>query len=233
MNTAEQKALGLLHGGAPELDGTVTFSNTQPFDFNPDDGITAGEYDFEGTVAHEFSEIMGRTLNAGTSVTDVNGGLDPANYTLLDLYNYSGPGEQPFLPNAGYFSIDGGATNLDNFNILPNGDLGDSANSAGNDSFRAFSDPSVVNAVTPVDLTVMDILGWGLDFGCFQRRRTFCRHRQDRPRLPAVGRRRHALRHHAPSRRPSDRAVGLFAINLHGNDTLTIEGQGATLDLAG
>ena len=102
LTTAEQKALGLLDGGAPGLDGTVTFSNTQPFDFNPDDGITAGDYDFEGTVAHEFTEIMGRSLNAGSSVTHVDNSPDVENYTLLDLYNYSGPGEQPFLPNAGY-----------------------------------------------------------------------------------------------------------------------------------
>ncbi|MEO6841913.1 MAG: NF038122 family metalloprotease, partial [Bradyrhizobium sp.] len=233
LDTAEQKALGLLDGGAPGLDGTVSFSNTQPFDLNPDDGITAGEYDLEGTVAHEFTEIMGRTLNAGSSVTDVSGGLDRANYTLLDLYHYSGAGVRDFLENNGYFSIDGGVTNLDNFNFVAPGDPGDWLTTAGNDSFRAFSDPGVVNAVTPVDLTEMDILGWdSLSDVSSAGELSADIDKIDLANHQSGGDGTHyviTLKAGATLTETSE----LYAINLHGNDTLTIEGQGATLDGAG
>src|SRR5262245_30702086 len=63
MTPAEAKALGLL-GATTTLDGTATFSSTAAFDYDRSDGITAGQFDFQGTVAHEFSEIMGRELNA-------------------------------------------------------------------------------------------------------------------------------------------------------------------------
>jgi hypothetical protein len=61
---------------------------------------------------------------------------------------------------AGYFSPDGGVTNLDNFNADSDDDFGDWASSAGDDAFRAFSDTGVVNAVTPTDIVVMDLIGW-------------------------------------------------------------------------
>ena len=49
LDTAQQKALGLLDGGFPASDGTVTFSNApNTFDFDRSDGITAGLYDFAG-----------------------------------------------------------------------------------------------------------------------------------------------------------------------------------------
>jgi len=57
MTPAEAKALGLL-GATTTLDGTATFSSAAPFDYDRSDGITAGQYDFQGSVAHEFSEIM-------------------------------------------------------------------------------------------------------------------------------------------------------------------------------
>ena len=64
---------------------------------------------------------------------------------------------------ASYFSINNGATNLDNWNNFRtgnNGDLGDWAPSAGNDAYDDNSFPGVINAVTSVDLTNMAALGW-------------------------------------------------------------------------
>ena len=90
--TAQQKALGLLEnysvpasgpGYVPALvptlldpfpfpgsdgtasDGAVTFSSAASFDYNRSDGISAGSYDFMGTVANMFSQIMGRTMEVG------------------------------------------------------------------------------------------------------------------------------------------------------------------------
>jgi hypothetical protein len=159
MTPAEAKALGLL-GATTTLDGTATFSSTAAFDYDRSDGITAGHYDFQGSVAHEFSEIMGRELNAiGNEVQtgEANG------YYLYDLFKFTGSGAHSFVGTAqGYFSLDNGTTNLNDFNNDPDDDFGDWAESAGDDSFLAFSGTGVVNAVTATDLRVMDVLGWDL-----------------------------------------------------------------------
>jgi hypothetical protein len=161
MTPAEAKALGLL-GATTTLDGTATFSSTAPFDYDRSDGITAGQYDFQGSVAHEFSEIMGRELNAiGNDVQtgEANG------YYLYDLFKFTAEGARNFVGTTqGYFSLDNGVTNLNDFNNDPDDDFGDWAASAGDDSFLAFSGTGVVNAVTPTDLRVMDVLGWDLAF---------------------------------------------------------------------
>lgn len=157
MTSAQAKALGLA-GPSDALDGTVQFANNPPFDYDRSDGITPGSYDFFGSVAHEFSEVMGRELNAIGN--DVQTGK-PNGYYPFDFFKYSAPGARSFDGTThGYFSPDGGATNLDNFNANADDDFGDWASSAGNDAFRAFSDSGVVNAVTATDVVVMDVLGW-------------------------------------------------------------------------
>ena len=50
-------------GNATGSDGSVTFdSGATTFDLDRGDGITTGRYDLAGTVAHEFTEVMGRSL---------------------------------------------------------------------------------------------------------------------------------------------------------------------------
>src|SRR5207302_10948286 len=112
--TAEAKALGLL--GAQNPDGFVGFTSAaNTFDYNNNDGVTAGQYDFYGVVAHEISEVMGRSLLVGESL----GGKAPS-YAPMDLFHFSAPGVRDFVGPAtspgylSYFSLDNGATNLDN-----------------------------------------------------------------------------------------------------------------------
>jgi hypothetical protein len=158
MTTAQAKALGLPAPNNSAFDGTAAFANNQPFDFDRSNGITAGQYDFYGSVAHEFSEIMGRELNAIGNLVQTG---EPNGYYPFDLFKYSAAGAHEFVgTKAGYFSLNGGVTNLNNFNTDPDDDFGDWAASAGNDSFLAFSNSGVVNAVTATDIAVMDILGW-------------------------------------------------------------------------
>lgn len=154
-STAEAKALGLLtsYNG---VDGYIGFAGGNLFDYDNSNGVTAGQYDFYGTVAHEISEVMGRALLVGESI-----GSSAHGYYPLDFLHYSAPGTPDYSgTKAGYFSVNGGVTNLDNFNTNPGGDFGDWAASAGNDSFLAFGYPGVVDAITPTDLRVMDAIGW-------------------------------------------------------------------------
>jgi hypothetical protein len=167
MTTAQAKALGLAPASTAS-DGTVTFASNQPFDFDRSDGITAGQYDFYGTVAHEFSEVMGRELNAIGNTAQ----FGPSNgYFPLDLFKYTAAGgtggrtgegtERTFEGTvAGYFSPDGGITKGYAFNTHPDGDFGDWAQSVKADSFLAFSFTGLINAVSTTDIEVMDVLGW-------------------------------------------------------------------------
>lgn len=154
-STAEAKALGLA-GASSATDGYVGFSATNPFDYAGADGITAGQYDFYGTALHEMTEVMGRMMLTGGSI----GGASNSNY-LLDLFHYSAAGTHSFSASKpGYFSVDGGTTNLGGFNTVSGGDAGDWGSAMGNDSFNAFSNSGVINGISSTDLTLLDTIGW-------------------------------------------------------------------------
>jgi hypothetical protein len=154
VTTAEAKAIGLM-GASGSVDGYVGFSSTLPFDYDDSNGVSSGTYDFNGTFLHEVTEVMGRTLFVGTD------GIGANAYTPMDLFHYSSPGTRDFVGTTpGYFSLDGGNTNLDSFNTNSGGDFGDWASSAGHDSFLAFSNSGVINAVTAADLRLMNVLGY-------------------------------------------------------------------------
>ena len=99
VSTAEAKALGLDSGSF--TDGYVGFSSGGVFDYDNTNGVTAGQYDFMGTVMHEISEVLGRETMDGQGAT----------YYPLDLFHYSAPGVRTFSGTTpGYFSVDNGQT---------------------------------------------------------------------------------------------------------------------------
>ena len=59
------------------------------FDYDRSDGVTAGQYDFYGSVAHEITEVMGRELNAIGNTVQFGAGYHP-----LDVFKFSSPGTQ-------------------------------------------------------------------------------------------------------------------------------------------
>ena len=149
VTSANAKALGLVTGSS--TDGFVGFSSAANlFDYDNTNGVTAGQYDFLGTVMHEISEVLGRETNDGQNLT----------YYPLDLFHYASPGVRTFSGTTpGYFSVDNGQTNLANFNTNPAGDFGDLA---GNtiDAANAFGTPGVVEPFSTADLTALDVVGW-------------------------------------------------------------------------
>lgn len=154
--TAQAKALGLSPANGTATDGFIGFSNSLPFTFNNNTGVAAGTYDFNGVALHEMTEVMGRMLFTGGTVAGYAN-----SYTLLDLLHYSGAGTQDFSASApGYFSVNGGNTNLGDFNTSAGGDAGDWASSMGYNAFDAFSSSGVVNPATTNDLREIDAQGW-------------------------------------------------------------------------
>jgi hypothetical protein len=158
LTLAQAYALGVLgnvtFGGAT---GEVGFSSAQTFLYDPTQtkAVPRGEFDFMGVVEHEISEVMGRTSYYNSS----------GNYGILDLFRYAAPGVlQPGTGNPAYFSIDGGVTDLRDFNNFQTGDKGDlgdwSPNDSGGDSYNDDSTPGLLNPVSGVDKTEMAAIGW-------------------------------------------------------------------------
>lgn len=86
-----------------------------------------------GVVEHEFDEVLGTSSNLPNG-----GGTVPSNPSAADLFRYSAAGVRSYSTNDGssatcpngtpaaYLSVDGGTTNLDNYNNCNNGaDYGD------------------------------------------------------------------------------------------------------------
>jgi hypothetical protein len=155
---AEAKALGL-SGNFQPVDGYVGFSSGAPFDYDDSDGVAPGQFDFFAAVAHEFSEVMGRDLGVGQTI-----GGTRNSYFPLDLFHYAAAGERDWSgTEPGYFSTDGGATDLADFNASPGADFGDWAASVGNDAFAARAVPGTRDPLSAADIAVMDAIGWGVD----------------------------------------------------------------------
>ncbi len=159
---AELAALGLSQDISPgtTVDGWVGLSSRLPLTYPPNGRAVSGQYDAIGALEHEISEDMGRVANYGFN-----------NFSALSLFRYTSDG---ILANTGnesaYFSIDGGNTNLAEFNNGSNGgDPGDWAGSVPNDSYDAFASIGAANTVSATDLTLMNVLGYTLsDTGvCF------------------------------------------------------------------
>jgi autotransporter-associated beta strand protein len=168
-SSAQTKAMGITPVFTlPATDGTFTFgknptgSNNFPanYTFDPANRAVPGKIDFIGVAEHEISEMMGRIPGLGTNFGD--GGPD---FMPFDLFSFSAPGTRNMTTGAGrYFSVDNGATHLQNFNF-PNGNGSDPQDWLGGtpDSYNAFGGaPNEMDPITPADVTAVDVIGYDL-----------------------------------------------------------------------
>ena len=158
VNTAQEKALGLMNPTATGIDGYIGLSSVLPMDYTQSGA--AGKYDAVGAMEHEISEVLGRTGSVGRA-------FGPNVYTSLDLFRYkpaSGSSPVARAVTAGgandFFSIDGGATNLGNFNSTNGSDDYADWNAHELGDAYGFGQPGV-RAETPArDLIVMAAIGY-------------------------------------------------------------------------
>ncbi len=146
MTPANAQALGLIASGGS--DGAAWVNSDYNYTYNDASGVAGGTYDLEGIMLHEITEVMGRDLIASAT--------DPS---LLGLFDYKSAGVRDTSDFSGYFSINGGTTDLAPFNTNSAGDPGD---------WGAVSDNALDAAVpagarlnfSSADVTVMDALGY-------------------------------------------------------------------------
>jgi hypothetical protein len=159
--SAEGKALGMVSGASTAVDGSIGISSAYPMDYTTDtrlatNGATAGgAFDAVAIAAHEISEVMGRLGSVG-SIFGSN------IYSALDLFRYSSSGVHDVTPTSGYFSVDGGHTNLGNYNNpAAGGDAADWASAAGfHDSYLAAVAPGNTAPLSANDMIENAVLGY-------------------------------------------------------------------------
>ncbi len=126
-------------------------------------------YDLQSVAGHETDEILG-IGGPGTVLPDATTG----SVGVLDLFRYASPGVRSFTTNPSvnaYFSIDGGTTNLVNFDQNNEGaDFADWGNGipnaeAGNippQMQDSFGTPGAMVNIGPNELTALDVVGYNL-----------------------------------------------------------------------
>jgi len=116
------------------INASININSDQPFDFTRP--VPSNQYDAIGGLEHELDEVLGGG-GPGSTLNEIlnNCTTNPTNFFCgsfgpTDLYRYSAPGIPTFTTSgtaASYLSIDGGLTNVVDFNQNSRGDYGDFA----------------------------------------------------------------------------------------------------------
>ncbi len=175
MSTANAKALGLQGNGG--TDGNISFNTGFNWDFNRNDGISAGAFDFVGIAAHEIGHALGfysgvDILNGNSSPTQSYNDDAFTYVNPLDLFRYSTDSK-----NAGaidftaddrekYLSIDRGITKLAEFSKGENFGDGSQASHWLNNAGLGILSPKFAAGnllqISDNDRLAFDIIGWNL-----------------------------------------------------------------------
>jgi hypothetical protein len=114
----------------------VNINSNQPFGFSQP--VSSSVYDAVGGIEHELDEVLGGG-GGGSTLNNcmTNPGFFCGTYGPLDLYRYSAVSTPSFTTSStasSYFSIDGGLTNIVDFNQQSGGDYADFAPACGGGS---------------------------------------------------------------------------------------------------
>jgi hypothetical protein len=149
---------GTVGSGGP-YDGIVTLNSSSPYQFTrpPADSNFDAQRGFE----HEINEVIGLG-----SHLNISGGDD---LRPQDLFSWSSAGNRNTSSSGTrYFSINGGVTNIVNFNQSPTGDFGDwlsedcpQSHSYVQNAFSCTGQSSDVTATSPEGIN-LDVIGYDL-----------------------------------------------------------------------
>lgn len=186
LTAANAKALGLNAGTGSvaglcigNCDAGIQFSNSFAFDFNPNDGITAGEFDFVGIATHEIGHALG--FISGVDVLDFNsppfnGPFFADQFTFvssLDLFRYSAQSAAAGVidwtadTRSKYFSLDGGVTVGPGFSTGSIFGDGQQASHWKDSLGIGIMDPTAgrgeLLAISANDVRGFDVIGWNVN----------------------------------------------------------------------
>jgi VCBS repeat protein len=150
-------ANGSVGDGGP-YDGIVTLNSAMPFQFTRP--TNSGNFDAQRSIEHEMDEVVGFGSRLGGQGSD----LRPQ-----DLFSWSSAGDRNITSSGTrYFSINGGLTNIVNFNQDRTGDFGDWLSTACpqihpyvQNAFGCMGQSSDISATSPEGIN-LDVIGYDL-----------------------------------------------------------------------
>ena len=148
---------GSVGQGGP-YDAIVTLNSAAPYQFSRPPA--AGNFDAQRSTEHEVDEAIGLGSRLGGNGSDVR---------PQDLFSWSSPGHRSISSSGTrYFSINGGVTNIVNFNQDSHGDFGDWLSGACpqthpyvQNAFGCAGQDSDISATSPEGIN-LDVIGYDL-----------------------------------------------------------------------
>lgn len=182
ITNANAKALGLAPTPAvvgsctSACDASIVFATAFSWDFNPNDGITAGAYDFVGIATHEIGHALG--FISGVDILDINSSgtffsADQFTYvSSVDLFRYStastaqGVIDWTASSTPKYFSLNNGATAIAGFSLGRTWGDGQQASHWKDNLGLGIMDPTAgtgeLLSITQNDITLFNAIGWNV-----------------------------------------------------------------------
>jgi hypothetical protein len=186
MSLANAKAVGAWPAHSPVIDAAIAFSNSFSWDYDPTNGITAGQFDFVGVATHEFGHALGFASGVDILVANAppnNSPPGPFNDDLfiyvypMDMFRFSAgsiaaqPGLRDWTADTRvkYFSLDSGAAfAAPNSQFATGQTFGDGRqashwkDSLGLGIMDPTAAPGELLAITPLDVRGFDVIGYDL-----------------------------------------------------------------------
>jgi hypothetical protein len=169
VNSANAKALGLI-GNNTTADASISFSNLFAWDFDRNDGIDIGAYDFVGVAAHEIGHALGFVSGVDYIDGTVDTAFNSSGIAALDLFRYSTTSSalSAIDITAGtsdkYFSLDNGVTKIASFATGTSLGDGRQASHWKDNLGLGIMDPTAGNGellqFMANDAQALDVIGW-------------------------------------------------------------------------
>jgi len=153
-------AVGLDTTGISVPDGSSSWDATISLNLNNTNfnrtSIDLNKYDLQNVAMHEIDEVLGNGSWLGQT--------DTSFFSPMDLFRYTSGGTRTYTTTGdnAYFSIDGGTTQLVQFNQDSTGDYGDYHTGSGVHVQNAFGTRGVYTTNMTTELTGLDVIGYNL-----------------------------------------------------------------------
>ena len=154
MEALSKRPGGWFSGSSTSIDGQVGFATNVPWDFNPSDGISAGQEDFNAVAL-----CMRLLMRWAASLNPITLQVGLMGWTCFD---FASAGHlQLTQGQTAYFSTDGGTTNLNFLQFcFPTIPTSGPRQSVG--ILSGYGSRGVLKPMSSVDLREMDVLGYTL-----------------------------------------------------------------------